>query len=166
MSAGTFPRLTTAQRSSKEASRPSSSRITSRVLQKRGTVRGLHFQSPPFAQAKLLRVLRGAVLDVAVDIRVGSPTFGQHVAVELSAENGLQIFIPAGFAHGFCTLEPGTEVFYKVTAPYAPDNDHGVLWSDPELGIDWPVTPGAAVLSDKDKVHPRLSDLPEYFHYE
>lgn len=129
-----------------------------------GTLRGLHFQSPPFAQAKLLRVLRGAVLDVAVDIRVGSPTFGRHVAVELSAENGLQIFIPVGFAHGFCTLEPGTEVFYKVTAPYAPDHDHGVLWSDPDLGIDWPVTSEAAVLSEKDKVHPRLSDLPDYFH--
>ena len=132
----------------------------------RGTVRGMHFQSPPFAQAKLLRVLRGALLDVAVDIRAGSPTFGRHIAVELDAATPTQIFIPEGFAHGFCTLQDNTEVLYKVTAPYAPDNDHGLLWNDPDLGIDWPVDAGAAVLSDKDKRHPRLIDLPEYFAYQ
>ena len=132
----------------------------------RGTVRGLHFQSPPFAQGKLLRVLKGALLDVAVDIRVGSPTFGRHVAVELDAATPSQIFIPEGFAHGFCTLQDNTEVLYKVTAPYAPANDHGVLWNDPDLEIPWPVDTDAAVLSDKDTRHPRLIDLPEYFTYQ
>jgi dTDP-4-dehydrorhamnose 3,5-epimerase len=131
-----------------------------------GTVRGLHFQIPPHAQDKLVRVVRGAVLDVAVDIRVGSPTFGQHVAEVLSAENWRQLLVPKGFAHGFCTLEPDTEVLYKVTAYYAPDHDKGLLWDDPALGIDWPVDGDRAVLSDKDRLHPPLADLPAYFTRE
>lgn len=129
----------------------------------RGTVRGLHFQTPPFAQAKLVRVARGAVFDVAVDIRHGSPTFGQHVAVELSAENWHQLFVPEGFAHGFCTLQPDTEVLYKVSAPYAPDHDRGLLWDDPALDIDWPVKADEAVVSDKDRAQPRLDELEAAF---
>lgn len=128
-----------------------------------GVLRGLHFQSPPFAQAKLVRVVRGAVLDVAVDIRRGSPTFGEHAAVELSAANWRQLLVPAGFGHGYVTLEPGTEVIYKVTAPYAPAHDHGFLWSDPDLGIDWPVAAEAAILSDKDRALPRLADIDNPF---
>ncbi|HRK17662.1 MAG TPA: dTDP-4-dehydrorhamnose 3,5-epimerase [Hyphomicrobiaceae bacterium] len=123
-----------------------------------GTIRGLHFQTPPAAQAKLVRVARGRILDVAVDVRRASATFGRHVSAELSAENGSALFIPAGFAHGFCTLEPDTEVLYKVDAYYAPENDAGILWSDPALGIPWPVTPERAVLSDKDVRLPRLAD--------
>ncbi len=132
----------------------------------RGTVRGLHFQTPPYAQAKLVRVTRGAVLDVAVDIRHSSPTFGQHVAVELSAEKWNQLYIPKGFAHGFCTLEPDTEFLYKVDAYYAPDHDAGLQWNDPTLAVDWPVKAEEAELSDKDKAHPLLSELPEYFTYQ
>jgi len=131
-----------------------------------GTVRGLHFQTPPFAQVKLVRVVRGAVLDVAVDLRAGSPGFGRHVAARLSAEAWNQLLVPVGFAHGFCTLEPDTEVIYKVSAPYSPEHDFGLLWSDPDLGIDWPIPPDRAVLSDKDRRQPRLRDLPEYFVYE
>ena len=128
-----------------------------------GTVRGLHFQSSPYAQDKLVRVVRGTILDVAVDIRRGSPTFGDHVAVELSAENWRQLLVPAGFAHGFVTRVPDTEVLYKVTAYYAPDHDHGFLWSDPDLGIDWEVDPAAARLSDKDRALPRLADIESAF---
>jgi dTDP-4-dehydrorhamnose 3,5-epimerase len=128
-----------------------------------GTVRGLHFQVPPRAQAKLVRVLRGRILDVAVDIRHGSPTYGQHVAAELSAENGLMFYVPTGFAHGFSTLDPDTEVAYKVSDTYAPDCDRGLAWDDPALGIDWGVAQGAAVLSDKDHRHPRLADLGRVF---
>jgi dTDP-4-dehydrorhamnose 3,5-epimerase len=129
----------------------------------RGVVRGLHYQSPPHAQAKLLRVVRGAILDVTVDLRKGSPTFGDHAAVELSAANWRQLLVPAGFAHGFATLEPDSEVVYKVTDYYAPEHDHGILWSDPALGIAWPVKPEAAVVSDKDRAQPRLAEIESPF---
>ncbi len=128
-----------------------------------GTLRGLHFQAPPFAQDKLVRVPRGRILDVAVDIRASSPDFGKFVAVELSAENWWQLLVPAGFAHGFVTLEPDTEVLYKVNAPYAPEHDRGVAFDDPAIGIDWGFAPEALILSDKDRRHPRLADLPRYF---
>lgn len=133
---------------------------------RRGTIRGLHFQIPPHAQAKLVRVLRGAIYDVAVDLRTVSPTYGRSVSVELSAENREQLFIPAGFAHGFCTLEDDTEVLYKVDAYYAPDCERGLLWNDPALNIDWPVDEAKAILSDKDRTYPPLSDLPAYFYLE
>lgn len=128
-----------------------------------GTLRGLHFQSPPFAQDKLLRVTRGRILDVAVDIRASSPTFGKHVAVELSAENWKQLLVPIGFAHGFVTLEPDTEVLYKVTAPYAPEHDHGLAFDDPALAIDWRLPPEALTLSDKDRKHPRIAEMLRCF---
>lgn len=128
-----------------------------------GTLRGLHFQTPPHAQAKLVRVLRGRILDVAVDIRAGSPSFGRHVAAELSGENGMMLYIPAGFAHGFVTREPDTEVAYKVSALYAPECDRGLAWDDPSLGICWGVDPAEAVLSDKDRRWPRLADLGAVF---
>ena len=129
----------------------------------RGTVRGLHFQLPPRAQGKLVRVLRGRILDVAVDIRTGSASFSRHVAMELSAENGLMLYVPVGFAHGFATLEPDTEVAYKVSDTYAPDCDRGLAWDEPALGIDWGIATGDAVLSDKDRRHPRLADLGRVF---
>ncbi|WP_201838723.1 dTDP-4-dehydrorhamnose 3,5-epimerase [Microvirga zambiensis] len=128
-----------------------------------GTVRGLHFQSEPFAQAKLIRVVRGSILDVAVDIRRSSPTFGKHVAVELSARNGRQLFIPVGFAHGFCTLEPDTEIQYKVSNYYSAAHDHGLLWNDRAIGIFWPINQDDAVLSEKDQRQPALAELPFYF---
>jgi len=131
----------------------------------RGVVRGLHFQTPPTAQAKLVRAGAGSILDVAVDIRRGSPTYGQHVAVILSAEEGNQLFVPEGFAHGFCTLEPNTQVLYKVNRYYSREHDSGLAWNDPALGIAWPVAEEAAILSDKDRRQPRLADLPAYFRY-
>jgi dTDP-4-dehydrorhamnose 3,5-epimerase len=131
----------------------------------KGVIRGLHFQIPPFAQAKLLRVSAGSIFDVAVDIRWGSPSFGRHVAVVLSASEGNQIFIPEGFAHGYCTLESDTEVIYKVSAYYAPDHDRGLLWNDPALGIGWPVSDDQALISDRDRQHPVLSRLPRSFRY-
>lgn len=130
-----------------------------------GTVRGLHFQSPPFAQHKLVRVLRGSILDVAVDLRTGSPTFGRHVKATISAEAWNQILVPVGFAHGFVTLEPDTEVLYKVSARYSSEHDKGLLWNDPEIGIDWPVSAAQAILSPKDRVQPRLAELPPIFSY-
>ncbi|MBR1120182.1 dTDP-4-dehydrorhamnose 3,5-epimerase [Bradyrhizobium lablabi] len=131
-----------------------------------GTVRGLHFQIPPDAQGKLVRVIRGAIYDVAVDIRVGSPTFGKHVGATLSAENWAQMWIPAGFAHGFCTLEPNTEVIYKVTEYYAPESDRGLMWNDASLGIEWPVAPANARLSDKDRRQPALNEMSPSFFFQ
>jgi dTDP-4-dehydrorhamnose 3,5-epimerase len=128
-----------------------------------GTIRGLHFQLPPFAQDKLVRVVRGAILDVAVDIRKGSPTFGRHVSAVISAAEWNQILVPVGFAHGFCTLEPDTEVAYKVSDHYAPEHDGGLLWNDPALGIAWPVTQDDALLSEKDKILPLLEGLSSPF---
>lgn len=131
----------------------------------RGVVRGLHFQLPPFAQAKLVRVVRGSVLDAVVDIRRGSASFGRHATVTLSAEAGNQIFVPTGFAHGFCTLEPDTEVLYKVDAYYSPQHERGLRWNDPALGIVWPVTEEEVEISDKDRKQPLLRELKEMFEY-
>lgn len=131
----------------------------------RGTVRGLHFQKAPRAQGKLVRVTRGAILDVAVDIREGSPSYGKHVAVELSAENWRQLWVPAGFLHGFCTLVENTEVIYKVTDFYSGEHDAGVRWNDPALGIAWPVSEAEARLSDKDKRAPMLSEIAKQFSF-
>lgn len=127
------------------------------------TVRGLHFQVPPTAQDKLIRVTRGAIFDVAVDIRRGSPTFGRHVSTVLSAENWAQLWVPQGFAHGYCTLLPDTEVIYKVTAYYAPADDRGIRFDDPALGIPWPVSAAEAQLSDKDRAQPLFKDAPRIF---
>ncbi len=131
-----------------------------------GTVRGLHFQAPPHAQAKLVRCGRGRVYDVAVDIRAGSPTYGQWVGAELSAENGRQLLIPAGFLHGFVTRERDCEVLYKCSDTYAPDCDGAVRFDDPEIGIDWGIDATAAILSDKDARAPSLRDLRNPFRYE
>lgn len=131
----------------------------------RGVVRGLHFQLPPFAQDKLVRVVRGAIFDVAVDLRRGAPTYGQHVAQIIRANDWMQMFIPTGFAHGFCTLEPETEVLYKVNAYYSPAHDRGLRWNDPALAIDWPVSSDETILSDKDRRHPTLREMPEHFRY-
>ena len=130
-----------------------------------GTLRGLHFQTPPHAQGKLVRVTRGSIFDVAVDIRVGSPTFGEHVSATLSAENWMQIWIPTGYAHGYCTLEPDTEVIYKVTDYYAPDCDRGIKWDDDALGIKWPVDRDTVKLSEKDRIQPALKDMAPAFVY-
>ena len=129
----------------------------------KGTLRGLHFQLEPRAQGKLVRCPRGHILDVAVDLRSSSPTFGQHVAAELTGENGHQLWVPAGFAHGFCTLEEDCEVAYLVTDYYSPEHDRGLLWNDPELGIEWPVVEAEAILSPKDRVQPSLADLDVLF---
>lgn len=132
---------------------------------KRGTLRGLHFQRPPRPQGKLVRVTRGAVFDVAVDIRHGSPTYGRHVWAELSAANGHQLWVPPGFLHGFCTLEDGTECLYKVTDYYSVDDDRCALWNDPDLAISWPFPESEIILSDKDRRAPRLRDLPAFFRF-
>jgi dTDP-4-dehydrorhamnose 3,5-epimerase len=130
---------------------------------KTGTIRGLHFQSSPAAQGKLARVLRGSIFGVAVDLRRSSPTYGKWTAERLSAADGRQMLVPVGFAHGFCTLEPDTHVFYKVTACYSPANDLGIAWNDPDLAIDWPVLSGKAILSDRDTRLPGFNSLAAYF---
>jgi dTDP-4-dehydrorhamnose 3,5-epimerase len=122
-------------------------------------VRGLHFQRPPFAQAKLVTVLAGAIQDVIVDLRPGSREFGRVTSFHLSASGDQQLFVPVGFAHGFCSLQPETIVHYKVSAPYAPAAEGGILWSDPDLGIDWPFTAAEVLVSEKDAAWPRLRDL-------
>jgi dTDP-4-dehydrorhamnose 3,5-epimerase len=128
-----------------------------------GVVRGLHFQVAPMAQAKLLRVVGGAILDVAVDIRRDSPTYGKHVAIVLSAAEGNQLYIPEGFAHGFCTLEPNSLVIYKVNRYWSPEYERGLLWNDPALGIDWRLGGKEPVLSEKDCHYPPLAELEAYF---
>lgn len=130
-----------------------------------GVLRGLHFQKPPFAQSKLVRVVQGTVLDVAVDIRRGSPTFGRHVAVELSGENHRQFFIPRGFAHGFCVLSTAALFQYKCDNFYAPQSEGAIAWDDPDLGIDWRIPSDRVLLSDKDRSHPRLRDIDSPFDY-
>ena len=131
----------------------------------KGTVRGLHFQIPPFQQDKLVRVVAGAIFDVAVDLRVGSATYGQYVSAVIDTHNWNQILVPAGFAHGLCTLEPNTEVIYKVSNYYSPDHDKGIVWDDESIGIKWPVAKEKALLSSKDLNLPKFSDLPSYFKY-
>lgn len=130
-----------------------------------GVLRGLHFQKPPFAQSKLVRVVKGAVLDVAVDIRKGSPTFGQHVAVELTEDNHRQFFIPRGFAHGFSVLTDEVIFQYKCDNFYAPQSEGAIAWNDPSLGIDWRIPSDKVILSDKDRNHPLLADAPWLFDY-
>src|SRR5262249_44923067 len=132
----------------------------------RGTVRGLHYQAPPFAQAKLIRVIRGAIFDVVVDIRRGSPTFKQHFSIELSRDNWKQLFVPAGFAHGFCTLTDDVDVVYKVSKPYVKSHEFGLRWNDPQLGIAWPVDTTEAVLSEKDRNLPLVAQIREHFIYD
>jgi dTDP-4-dehydrorhamnose 3,5-epimerase len=130
----------------------------------RGTVRGLHCQIAPSIQGKLVRVTKGAVWDVAVDVRKGSPTYGQFAAATLSADNWAQLWIPGGFLHGFCTLEPDTEFLYKVTADYDPKAERGVIWNDPDLALPWPIDPAEVTLSEKDGRLPRLADCDAWYH--
>lgn len=131
-----------------------------------GVLRGLHYQEPPFAQAKLIRVARGAIFDVAVDIRSGSPTFGRWTGLRISRAAWNQVLIPAGFAHGFLTLEPDTEVLYKVSAPYSPAHERSIRFDDPEIGIDWPLAGRAPILSEKDAGAPVLRDLAPAFRFD
>jgi dTDP-4-dehydrorhamnose 3,5-epimerase len=131
-----------------------------------GTIRGLHCQLAPHAQGKLVRVIKGAIWDVAVDIRQGSPTYGKWVAAELSEANWAQLWIPPGFLHGFCTIAPDTEVIYKVTGDYDKASERAIIWNDPDLALPWPVEPGAEALSDKDKLAPKLAEISEpWFTY-
>jgi len=131
----------------------------------RGVLRGLHFQKPPNAQGKLVRCVHGAILDVAVDIRAGSPTYGQHVTAEISADNWAQIWVPPGFAHGYVTLEPDCQIIYKVTTYYAPASETGIAWDDPDLGVDWRLTGADLVMSEKDRHNPRLAEIITPFDY-
>ena len=131
-----------------------------------GTIRGIHFQSPPAAQGKLVRCLTGMLVDVAVDLRNGSPTYGKWVSVVLTPEENNQLWVPVGFGHAFCTLEPNSIISYRVTSYYSPENDKGVAWDDPEIGIDWPDVADPATLSAKDRQQPSLSQLPAYFAME
>jgi len=131
----------------------------------RGVLRGLHYQAPPDAQTKLVRVVSGSVLDVAVDIRIGSPTFGKHISVELSSDNKLQLLVPRGFAHGFVALEDETILCYKVDNYYSSNNDCGILFNDPLLGIDWRLDHNELCISEKDKAQPRLDKLQDLFTY-
>ncbi len=131
----------------------------------KGVLRGLHFQRPPVAQDKLVRVTRGSIFDVAVDIRTGSPTYGKWVGLTLSVERWNQIFVPKGFAHGFLTLEPDCEVIYKVSAPYSPENDRSIRFDDPEIGVDWPMAADDLILSDKDRQAPFLGQVDTGFAY-
>lgn len=131
----------------------------------KGTLRGLHFQLPPHPQAKLVRCLAGGIFDVAVDLRQGSPTYGRWAGVELTAENGRQFYIPAGFAHGFVTLVPDTSVFYKVTGYYAPECDRGLAWNDPDIAVEWPLLGQAPILSAKDREQPSLKNFQSPFTY-
>lgn len=124
-----------------------------------GVIRGLHFQQPPYAQSKLVRVVKGKVLDVALDLREGSPTFGRHLALELSGDNYRQLFIPQGFAHGFAVLSDSAVFQYKCDSYYAPSSEGAIAWNDPDLGIDWKLPPGSIILSDKDRNHPLLKDI-------
>ncbi|MEP0708334.1 dTDP-4-dehydrorhamnose 3,5-epimerase [Parvibaculum sp.] len=130
-----------------------------------GTIRGLHFQKPDAAQAKLVRVLSGSIFDVAIDLRRGSPSYGRHVGVTLSADDWRQLLVPKGFAHGFCTLAPDTRVFYKVDAYYSPELDAGLIWNDPDLAIEWPAPSAEVTLSEKDARLPRFSDFDSPFDY-
>jgi dTDP-4-dehydrorhamnose 3,5-epimerase len=132
----------------------------------RGVLRGLHYQIPPRAQGKLVRCIRGAILDVILDIRHGSPTYGRHIAVELSAANWKQLWIPHGFAHGYVTLELHCEVIYKVTGYWAPECERGIAWNDPSLHIDWRISPANVTLSDKDRKNPPLAEAEPAFQYD
>lgn len=131
-----------------------------------GSVRALHFQLPPHDQGKLIVCLSGAIYDVAVDLRVGSPSFGEHVGVEMHADETVQMWIPPGFAHGYCALEPDTRVLYKLTAPFHRDAARGILWNDPNLGIAWPVTEDTAIVHDRDRAWPRLADFESPFRWQ
>ena len=132
---------------------------------RKGVLRGLHYQLPPFEQSKLVSVIKGSIIDVVVDIRKNSLTFLKNIQIELSEENKKQLFIPKGFAHGFCTIESDTEVQYKVSAPYSLESEAGLAWDDPNLGIDWPLGANKPILSDKDKYYPNFQELPNYFNY-
>lgn len=136
------------------------------LSRQKGVIRGLHCQVSPHVQGKLVRVIKGAIWDVAVDIRVGSPTYGKHVAAELTAENWSQLWIPGGFLHGFCTLEAETEVVYKVTDAWNKEAERGVCWDDPDLALEWPVAKSQAILSQKDASLPRLADCPQWYFFE